>query len=93
MAKGCLVAGGASRVDPAHQHPVDEIRAVAVSLLAHLDFDLVGDRAEGLGLLAACLDRLDEFAPTGELLAGETYWGSSVTSRTSLMKSDNRSIR
>lgn len=44
-----LVACGAAWVDPAHQDPVDEIRVVEVRLLAHL----VGDGAEGLGLLAA----------------------------------------
>lgn len=66
-----LVACGAARVDPAHQDPVDEIRVVEVRLLAHL----VGDGAEGLGLLAACLDRLNEFAATGELLAGRDALG------------------
>ena len=70
VAKRCLVACGASRVDPAHQDPIDEIRVVAIRLLAHLDFDLVGDRAEGLGLLAARLDRFNELPATGELLAG-----------------------
>lgn len=75
VAKGRLVAGGTSRVDPAHQDPVDKIRVVAIRFLAHLGFDLVGDRAESLGLLAPGLDRLDEFAPTGELLAGRDMLG------------------
>ena len=75
MAKGCLVAGGASRVDPAHQDPIDEVWVVAIGFLAHFDFDLAGDRAEGLRLLTACLNRLNELTATGELQAGRDVLG------------------
>jgi len=71
MPKGGFVTGSGSLGNPEHTHTVDKFRVVLVESTGDFRVYVLGKRFERLGFFAAGLDRVNEFAARGKLLA----WG------------------